>query len=143
MAEDKIVTGSCDCGAVRYSAASAGDVTLCFCKQCQRQTSYAIAASHVPLDGFSVQDPDNLLVWYTSSDQAKRGFCSKCGSAMFWQMFHADGSAARDHISVMAGTLDDTSALGLKDQIYVDGAQAYHHVDSSVSAMTEAEIKAL
>ena len=143
MARSEDVTGSCECGAVTYSARSAGDVTLCFCKQCQRQTSYAIAASHVPLDGFCLQDPKQSLTWYESSDDAKRGFCSQCGSAMFWQMFHADGSPARDYISVMAGTLDDTSDLSLNDQIYVDGAQAYHHIDDSVSALTEAEVKSL
>ena len=143
MAKNESVTGACECGSVTYSARSAGDVTLCFCKQCQRQTSYAVAASHVPLDGFSLRDPDQSLTWYDSSDNAKRGFCTRCGSALFWQMFQADGSPARDYISVMAGTLDETSDLLLKDQIYVDGAQAYHHVDDAVSALTEAEVNSL
>lgn len=50
--------------------------------------------------------------WYRSSEEAQRGFCSNCGSALFWQ---ADGSA---EVSVMAGAFDTPSGLAFGHHIY-------------------------
>src|SRR5260370_30096907 len=42
------------------------------------------------------------LKWYTASKEARRGFCGRCGSTLFW-----DG-VGRDYISIAAGGLDDS-----------------------------------
>src|SRR5260370_40012000 len=42
------------------------------------------------------------LKWYTASKEARRGFCGRCGSTLFW-----DG-VGRDYISIAAGSLDDS-----------------------------------
>jgi len=57
-------------------------------------------------------DGTEAVRWYRSSDEAQRGFCSNCGSALFWQ---ADGSA---EISVMAGAFDAPSGLTFGHHIY-------------------------
>ncbi len=54
---------------------------------------------HIQLTG------EGMLGWYRSSEGAQRGFCSRCGSALFWQR---DGS---DQVSVMAGAFDEPSGL--------------------------------
>lgn len=45
------------------------------------------------------------VTWYRSSNEARRGFCRYCGSALFWK---ADGL---DYTSILAGTFDGSVAL--------------------------------
>jgi len=33
----------------------------------------------------SIYDQDDFLNWYPSSEEAKRGFCSQCGSCLFFR----------------------------------------------------------
>jgi len=87
MSEKKTVTGGCLCGGVRFT------VTLpsiwcahCHCTLCRR----AHGAGYVTWVGveesrFHLDQGDDLLTWYGSSEAAKRGFCSRCGSSMFFR----------------------------------------------------------
>jgi hypothetical protein len=33
----------------------------------------------------SIDDPEGLLTWHASSDHGERGFCSRCGSTVFFR----------------------------------------------------------
>ncbi|CAN7397443.1 GFA family protein [Rhizobium leguminosarum] len=105
-------TGGCLCGAVRFSTtAKPGPVVGCHCSQCRRQTGLYYAAVNVARAALSVEGTEAVR-WYRSSEEAQRGFCSNCGSALFWQ---ADGSA---EISVIAGAFDEPSGLAFAHHIY-------------------------
>lgn len=105
-------TGGCLCGAVRYSiTGKLGPVVGCHCSQCRRQTGFYYAAVNVPRTAFSVEDADTVR-WYRSSGKAQRGFCSNCGSALFWQ-----GDEAVE-VSVLAGSFDEPSGLVFSHHIY-------------------------
>ena len=45
------------------------------------------------------------MTWYKSSDEARRGFCKHCGSALFWKY------QGQSDISIQAGSLDMPSRL--------------------------------
>lgn len=97
------ICGGCACGAVRFTVQkppSKLQVSLCSCRQCQRQAgSYALALARVePLHSFVVTQGD--ISHYKSSEVARRGFCSKCGSALTFQYNSAM------HISVVVAALD-------------------------------------
>ena len=62
------------------------------------------------------------LAWYRSSDAAERGFCRVCGSSLFWR---AD---RRDHVSIAAGSLDDSSGLRLAEHIFVADKAGYYEL---------------
>ena len=141
MAISGAFSGGCNCGAVRYRAVDTDDVVTCYCKQCQRQTSHAVSAVHTALPTLEIQDPKGALRWYAASPGARRGFCSTCGSSLFWQQVlpaEAPGQPgtipANDFLSVMAGSIDDTTDLALASQIYVDGQAQFHCLDESVPA---------
>ena len=61
-------------------------VAHCHCTQCQRAhgaafvTWVSAAESQV-----AIHDQDGLLNWYSSSQAAQRGFCSRCGSSLFFR----------------------------------------------------------
>jgi hypothetical protein len=113
-------TGGCLCGAVRYRLnAPLRQVVACHCGQCRRWHGHHGAYTAAPTDALELLQGGDSLEWYRSSDRARRGFCRACGSSLFWR---ADG---RDHVSVTAGTLDDTSGLRLAGRIFVADLAPY------------------
>ena len=50
--------------------------------------------------------------WYRSSDWAERGFCSECGSQMFYRMDD------RPLISIAPGAFDSSEMLSVAGQIF-------------------------
>jgi hypothetical protein len=51
---------------------------------CRKQSSHVLAAVNVRRDALSVGG-DQHVRWYRSSDKVERGFCSECGSTLFWR----------------------------------------------------------
>ena len=57
----------------------------------------------------------DALVWVESPDsrrRARRGFCSTCGSSLFWK------APELDRTSIAAGSLDEPTGLALSAHIY-------------------------
>jgi hypothetical protein len=119
-------TGGCLCGAVRYEVRGPlRAVVMCHCRQCRRMTGHVMAATAARHRDFRLLT-EEALRWYTSSEDARRGFCTHCGSTLFWQ------GAGRDYISLAAGSLDDSSGLRIACHIFtVDKADYYEIVDSA------------
>ena len=115
-------TGSCLCGAVSYEVTGPlRPVIACHCTQCRKQTSsfgHFTAAQDEDLRLTS----DRGLKWYRASEKARRGFCGKCGSVMFWK---GDG---KTYISIAAGSLDGATGLTLEGHIYCDNADDYYEI---------------
>jgi hypothetical protein len=53
------------------------------------------------------------LSWYPSSAHVRRGFCSTCGSSLFWD------PPARDWIAVAMGAFDTPTSAHLEKHIFV------------------------
>jgi len=60
--------------------------------------------------------------WYASSAEARRGFCTRCGSTLFWQ------GVGRDYVSIAAGTLDDSSGLQIACHIFTADKGGYYEI---------------
>ncbi len=107
-----IRTGGCLCGAVRFrTEGPLREVVACHCGQCRRQTGLYYAATNVDNDRITVEGGE-AIAWYRASDRARRGFCSRCGSALFWC---EDGA---DTTSVLAGAFDQPTGLRLTEHIF-------------------------
>ena len=79
------ITGGCLCGAVRFSVEPP---TLfcchCHCAWCRRAHGAAFVTWFGARDdAFSVTG--DALRWYRSSEKSQRGFCSTCGTTMFFR----------------------------------------------------------
>lgn len=86
------ITGGCLCGAVRFSAAPP---TLfcchCHCAWCRKAHGAAFVTWFgVPAAAFSLPSAETLR-WYASSAESERGFCSRCGSTLFFRSRLAPG----------------------------------------------------
>jgi len=115
-------TGGCLCGAVRYEVRGPlRPIVMCHCTQCRRMTGHVLAstaARHADLRLLA----EGGLGWYASSAGARRGFCSRCGSTLFWQ------GAGRDYLSIAAGTLDDSSGLQVACHIFTADKGGYYEI---------------
>lgn len=114
--------GSCLCGAVRFTIAGPlRGVVYCHCSQCRKQTGHFYAATNALDDAVTIQGGDNIT-WYAASPHARRGFCSTCGSALFWKHNKSD------EISVMAGAFEQPSALKGEAHIFVIDKGDYYDI---------------
>jgi hypothetical protein len=113
MAAKLEVKGKCLCGAVSYSAELASpDVTICHCNMCRRWTGGVLMAL-MPSGKPAFSGEENIAV-YQSSEWGERGFCKTCGSNLFWKL------AGVDEYHLAAGALEDTSALKMASEIFVE-----------------------
>ena len=118
--------GSCLCGAVRFTAnGPLRGVIYCHCSQCRKQSGHYYAATNVPQDRLAVDGTENVT-WYGASPHAKRGFCSVCGSALFWRHNEAD------EISVMAGAFEQPTGLRGEAHIFVGDKGDYYEITDSL-----------
>ena len=112
MAEKQRFAGGCLCGGVRFVVTgSMREIIACHCGQCQKFHGNFAAYSACPREMLTISD-SGLLAWYESSPMARRGFCRRCGSSLFWK------PAAAEYVAVAAGALDDPQDLKLERHIF-------------------------
>jgi hypothetical protein len=80
------IHGRCLCGAVRYRVTPP---TLfcghCHCRYCRRPHGAAIVTRIGAAEtAFELTAGDEHLRWHASSKQSRRGFCSVCGTTLFF-----------------------------------------------------------
>lgn len=132
----KELNGKCLCGAVNFKASGAVKrVSACYCGQCQTQNGGG-AFYGVELQGQLVIEDAGSLVWYESSTIAKRGFCSLCGSSLFW-VSNTDPS----YFDVSLGVLDNYSGLTLSAHIFIENCPAYMTIPDTAPHLTEADVQ--
>lgn len=112
--------GSCLCGAVAFEVIGPlRNVIACHCSQCRRWSGHYWAASSVPLDRFRLLLADELR-WFRSSPAARRGFCGKCGSSLFWK------PEDDPRMSFSPAALDGRSGLWTAEHIHRAEAGDYY-----------------
>ena len=113
---------SCLCGAVRYRAKGPlSEVTACHCSQCRKQSGHHLAATNVPDERLQVEGEDKIT-WYRASSEAKRGFCTICGSTLFWK--HDN----EDFTWMLAGSLDGGTRLTIAKHIFCADKGDYYDI---------------
>lgn len=123
-ATEQTAEGGCACGAVRFrTRGPRRPVVACHCSQCRKAFTNYGAFTAVHRDGLIIANPEGVA-WYDSSPGVRRGFCRRCGSALFWDR------AANDYVSVAAGAFDAPSGLRQVRHIFVaDKADFYDIAD--------------
>jgi len=105
------VTGGCLCGAVRFEVRGPlRGILICHCQFCRRMNTHVGAYSACAPSDLEIIS-ERKLRWYRSSPGARRGFCTKCGSALFWE------PTPPTHISISAGSLNPPTGLKVREHI--------------------------
>ncbi len=125
-------TGSCLCKSVQYEVTvESNKVHVCHCGICQKwHGGPALAISCKPdwnIDG------ESNLTWYKSSEHGQRGFCSKCGTNLFFK------APTAGYYGVTAGTLDNQKDLEIETHIFIDKKPSYYDFTDKAPRLTEHE----
>lgn len=117
--------GKCFCGNISFEIK--GDLIgliNCHCKDCQRIHGNYNPMMITSLDTieFNQENP----TWFKSSDKAERGFCNRCGSAMFKKL------TEDNKILISAGCFDETSQFKTIRNIWEQSKGSYYVVPEVV-----------
>lgn len=117
--------GSCNCGGVAWEVTGEmRPIVACHCSQCRKQTGLYYAATAAK--NSDIRITETTLKWFQASPEtipeAKRGFCSQCGSAMFWK------NETEDFTSILAGSIDGDSGLEVKEHIFTDNMPDWYDI---------------
>ena len=132
MSDTVEVTGRCLCGSVTVTGrATAPKVAACQCRMCRRWSSgpyFEVTCTNVEFEGAE------RISTIRSSDWAERGFCSRCGSNLFYHIIDSD------EFQISAGLLDEPSDLRLTLQVFTDEQPRYYTLADTTETMTGAEV---
>lgn len=123
------VTGGCLCGAVQFTVpASAQFCAHCHCRWCRK----AHGAAYVTWLGYPehrlrLAAGTNVLQWYRSSSQSRRGFCRQCGTSLFYA-----SSVAPGEIHVARACIDGDVEPLPACHVFVDHAEDWASLDEAL-----------
>lgn len=114
--------GTCLCGAVAFEVA--GELPgpdACHCGNCRKHSGHYFASTDVPKTALTIHGEEKVT-WYQSSEKVRRGFCSICGSSLFWD------PPAREKIAVAMGAFDTPTETRLALHISVADKGDYYDI---------------
>lgn len=118
--------GSCLCGKVSFQIkGQLGDSDACHCSQCRKQSGHYWASVDVRKQDLGLSGEEHLS-WYQSSEKVRRGFCSTCGSFLFWDPIF------KDRIGVAMGALDSPTGTKLSMHIFTADKGDYYSIDDGL-----------
>ncbi|MFV1491693.1 GFA family protein [Phaeobacter sp. JH20_36] len=119
-----MIRGSCLCGGIHYeTSAQPQGASMCHCGQCRRQSGGIWSSARVPEAELMISGE---VSWYAASPVAKRGFCARCGSFLFWKA--EDGDA----ICFSLGSVEAPTGVSLEKHIFVADKGDYYDIADGV-----------
>lgn len=135
MTEKLNLEGKCMCGAVKFTAtAEEPDVTVCHCDMCRRWSAGPFM--ELNCQNVTFEDHENIGR-IRSSDWAERGFCTQCGSNLFYYLIDSSD------YQIAAGLFDDQSMLRMSLQVFTDRKPEFYKFANETEMMTAAEVIAM
>jgi hypothetical protein len=133
MASEPERRGSCLCGAVRFAIKTANkSVGACHCNMCRKWGGGPLFAIECGSD-VHFDSIDSISI-FSSSDWAERGFCSTCGSHLFYRL------KKEGHYAVPVGLFDDGEQWVFDQQIFVDEKPSFYAFANKTKNLTGAEV---
>ncbi len=117
--------GSCLCGAVAFEVeGELGEIDGCHCEQCRRWTGHYLASTDVKRSALHVTGTRGVK-WFQSSGKVRRGFCSECGSSLFFDPLDRQ---KHDWIGVSMGAFDKPTRARMALHIFVAEKGDYYDI---------------
>ena len=99
----------------------------CHCTQCRKQTGHFFVGMNVRRRNLTVRGSEHVS-WYRSSDNVRRGFCSVCGSILFWE----PTIEGYEYTSVAMGTLERPTGARMSKHTFVGDKGDYYDIDDGL-----------
>ncbi|ANF56798.1 GFA family protein [Halotalea alkalilenta] len=121
--------GGCLCGAVQlYVMVDGHKVGACHCAMCRKWGGGPLLALENVL-GLRLEGEEAVSV-YASSNWAERGFCSHCGTHLFYRL--KDGG----HYAVPVGLLEVDDDWVLDEEIFIESQPPYYAFSNQTKRLT-------
>jgi hypothetical protein len=78
-------------------------------------------STDVPRSAVTIHGEENIG-WFRSSEKVRRGFCSTCGSSLFWDPIY------RDFIGIAMGAFETPTDTKLRIHIHVADKGDYYDI---------------
>ena len=124
-----MMKGTCLCGAVSFELEGTLErpPEACHCSQCRKQSGHFLVAANVPRKALTVHGADRVT-WYQSSKQVQRGFCSVCGSSLFWN----PTIEGYEFIAVAMGAFELPTGTRIAKHTFVGDKGDYYDIDDGL-----------
>lgn len=125
--------GECLCGAVRVTATpKSKEVAACHCSMCQTWGGGPLFAIECE-SKVSFEGAGNISV-FSSSDWAERGFCSKCGTHLFYRL------KEEGHYALPVGLFENRNEWKFVEQIFIDQKPSFYSFADNTRNLTGKEV---
>lgn len=133
METSTLLTSTCLCKGVKIEAiATSLDIGVCHCDMCRQWAGSPFFA----IEGHTVKLTGDTVNVYDSSDWAERGFCSHCGTHLFYRL-----KTTNTHY-LPVGLFPQQPAMQLSHQIFIESKPNYYSFEQTTICMTGAEVMA-
>ena len=135
------LTGRCLCGAVTIRVTGDHDprVGACHCRMCQRWSGGLFLCFNAPAASVTVEGPAQE---FQSSPFARRGFCPRCGSHLWFRDLSEGDEQTEASYELMPGLFDESHDWPLRSEIYADRAMASARLTGDHPRETRADYEA-
>lgn len=120
-----MITGGCQCGAVRFTIrGEALRSALCACHDCRRSSGAPLVAWAIfPREAVTISGEPTR---YNSSGDVHRSFCGRCGTGLFYE----SETVMPGKINLRVATLDQPDLIAPRALVQLaDAPEWLHHLD--------------
>jgi len=133
----KKANGSCLCQAVTVEVEEPStDMGACHCSTCRKWAGGPYLALDCGVGKLTIRGEKNITR-YNSSDWAERGFCSACGTHLFYRL------KEKNQYMMPVGLFDlgtDENQIKFDHQIFVEENPPYYNFANETKKMTGEEV---
>ena len=117
--------GACLCKAITFDVeGQLAEVEACHCTHCRKWSGHVGMTVEVPRSRLIIKGKE-YLKWFHSSEKARRGFCSVCGTSLF---FDPTDKEKHEWTAVMMGAFDKPTNTKLAYHIFVAEKGDYYEI---------------
>lgn len=122
------ITGSCLCGAIRYTIdVPITELRACHCTSCQK-TSGAAGTVNAPIPSSAFHLTQGTLKRFTGTADSGRTlhryFCGGCGAPIYSQR-----EMTPEQMALRVGTIDNAGDMQISTNIWTRSARSWAHID--------------
>ena len=138
MADNKAnetTSGRCLCGQVQYEIHGAlRDIVNCHCSKCRKFHGNYGAYTSVKTENLTITEKTGLKWFKSPTDETAnvdRGFCSACGSSLFWH------PKDQPYIAIAAGSLDSPTNLKTIGHVWCSQKADFYKIEDDLPQFDE------
>ena len=132
---DPITNGRCLCGQVQYEIHGAlRGIVNCHCSKCRKFHGSHGAYTSVKTKNLTTISKTSLKWFKSPTDETPnvhRGFCSECGSSLFWH------PKDQPYIAIAAGSLDLPTNLKTIGHVWCSQKADYYKIEDDLPQFDE------